>query len=87
MLTDQEEMVRLTGHVDDQYLDEAAGYQPKRSFWRSALGIVVRRLIELLIIMFIIFALLSVAEKSYEDSKKDQMIDESFYKESVTVVP
>ena len=86
MLMDQEELLRITGQVDDRYLDEAAGYRPKRSFWKTALGLVVRRLIELLIIIFMIFALLTVAENSYEDCN-GRLIDEAGYTQSALETP
>ncbi len=55
MPIDQDELLRMTGQVEDRYLEEAALYQPKRKFWKTALGIVIRRIIDLLIIMFLIF--------------------------------
>jgi len=64
MMMDQDDLLRLTGQVDDKYLDEAGGYQPKRSFWKTALGIVVRKLIELLIIMFLIFLAFWFADRN-----------------------
>ena len=86
MMMDQDDLLRLTGQVDDKYLDEAAGYQPKRSFWKTVLGIVVRKLIELLIIIFMIFALLTVAENSYEDCN-GRLIDEAGYTQSALEAP
>ena len=79
MPIDQDDLLRMTGQVEEKYLEEAAQYQPKRNFWKSALGIVVRRFIELLIVLFLIFVLFWIAEGRALKEGNSTNIDDVVY--------